>query len=321
MDVINIATALNKKYIPYTIVMLTSLCINNRGRIRAFLFNSELNTDDVESMMNALEQYDIEIIPINVDSSKFGDKFFRNVQWSVEMYYRLMMTELIPETVDRLLYLDVDIIVNLSIAEMYNIPFDGVEMLVADDKGGKNFPSSYGAKHNEMFSEAYANGHRYFNSGVMLLNMELLRNRYNLQTYLKAFEEWNYEMDAPDQDILNYVHWRNVKYLDYKKYDYFAKVAHNDGVSYEQAKRDIAILHFAGDKPWMGDHFHYDIERIWWEYAKETPIYYELASAYVDSSITNSSLEEFAIEVTEENKRLKELLNNLKDKINYLINS
>ncbi len=117
---------------------------------------------------------------------------------------------------------------------MYTCSFDGAEIIVFDDKGGKNVPSSYGKKHQEMFAEAYSKGYRYFNSGVMFLNLSLLRERYSFETYLEAIREWNYEMEAPDQDLLNWVHWKNIKYGDYRKYDYFARVAHNDGIDYEK---------------------------------------------------------------------------------------
>ena len=43
----NIATALNRRYVNYTIVMLTSLCINNPEHIDAYLMHNELIDDDI----------------------------------------------------------------------------------------------------------------------------------------------------------------------------------------------------------------------------------------------------------------------------------
>ena len=40
--IMNIATALNRKYLEYTVVMLCSLCENNNEHIDAYLLHSEL---------------------------------------------------------------------------------------------------------------------------------------------------------------------------------------------------------------------------------------------------------------------------------------
>lgn len=44
----NIATALNRKYLEYTVVMLCSLCENNNEHIDAYLLHSELTTQDID---------------------------------------------------------------------------------------------------------------------------------------------------------------------------------------------------------------------------------------------------------------------------------
>ncbi len=307
----NIASALNKKYIPYTVVMLTSVCENNPEHVDAYLFNSELDDGDFDCIRKALSAYDISVHPVNVDRKRFNDRLPRNNQWSIEMYYRLLATELLPQDMDRLLYLDVDLVVDGDLRELYYGHFKEAEIIVFDDKGGKNIPSSYGKKHQEMFAHAYSQGYRYFNSGVMLLNLKLLRERYTFDTYLDAIREWNYEMEAPDQDILNWVHWKNVRHGDFRKYDYFARVAHNDGIDYEAAKRDIVILHFAGDKPWNYSNFHYDLEKIWWYYAKLTPFYWDLLEAFIHEAMTDNTVENYLDEITEINRQLSESLNDV----------
>ena len=57
-----------------------------------------------------------------------------------------------------------------------------------------------------MFHDMLAQGFRYFNAGVMLFNVAQIRKTNNFNTYMEAIKKWNYEMEAPDQDILNYVH-------------------------------------------------------------------------------------------------------------------
>jgi lipopolysaccharide biosynthesis glycosyltransferase len=123
------------------------------------------------------------------------------------------------------------------------------------------------------------------------MNIKAMRGVYDFSYYLKVAEEWNYEMYAPDQDILNYAHWKHVGYVDFCVFDLFARLAHEKGVTYEEVKVQTAVIHYAGDKPWGTTHYHYDIEKIWWEYAKMTPFYAELMEAFVESSVCDTIVE------------------------------
>ena len=53
-----------------------------------------------------------------------------------------------------------------------------------------------------------------------------------------------------DRDILNYVHGYKAGYIDYKEFNLFARIAHNQKYSYNDVKNSVKIIHFAGDKPW-----------------------------------------------------------------------
>lgn len=292
---INIATAFNKKYLRYTAVMLTSLCKNNTTEhIRVFVLHHELDDDDFQLLRECLNNYDIEIISLIIDRNLFNDRLPHNVQWTIEAYYRLLLLDILPLDVERLLYLDVDIIVNCSINDFYHIDFCDDEIIVAENAGGFIDPNKrLTQKQQEMFEPMFKQGFKYFNSGVLLLNISLLRENHNFQTYLQAIEEWNYEMGAPDQDILNYVHWNKVGYIDPTIVNYFSRVAHEQGVSYEQAKNSIMILHYTDEKPWETRNYHYPIEQIWWDYAKLTPFYVELLEEFLKKSLEDRSIEEW----------------------------
>ncbi len=135
---INIATALNRKYLLYTVVMLTSLCENNAAdeSIHAYILHHELTEDDFDVLRNSLEKYDIEIESVYIEPGTFSDRLPRNIMWSVEMYYRLLLLDRLPENIERILYLDVDIIVNKDIRDYYHSDFEGKNMIVCDNTGG-----------------------------------------------------------------------------------------------------------------------------------------------------------------------------------------
>ena len=57
--------------------------------------------------------------------------------------------------------------------------------------------------------------------------------------------------------------------------------------------KDTAIIHYTGFKPWDSGNCHYDIEKLWWEYAKKTPFYQELLEEFLDNTMTDTYLEDY----------------------------
>ena len=190
--IMNIATALNRKYLEYTVVMLCSLCENNNEHIDAYLLHSELTPQDIDLIKNSLSKYNITIISVEINKSDFDDRLPRNTQWSIETYYILMLMDILPESVDRLMYLDVDLIINGSIEELYHVDFAGDDVIAADDSNGKRTLDTFGSKQIEMFRDMLAQGFRYFNAGVMLFNVAQIRKTHNFNTYMSAVKVWIY---------------------------------------------------------------------------------------------------------------------------------
>ena len=199
------------------------------------------------------------------------------------------------------------------------MPFDDKGIIAADDKCGLNQPEGYGEKNKEMFSEAYLKGYRYFNAGMMLMNFEKIRKDYSFQTYVDAFKAWDYKMEAPDQDILNWVHWKKVGYVDCQKYNLFGRIAHNAGITYEEVKKAVAIIHYPGYKPWENGNVHYDIEKLWWEYAKKTPFYQELMEDFIKTAMEDMTLENTIQELIDKNEEQKELINQIMAKMKQIM--
>ncbi len=297
----NITTALNRKYIRYTVVMLSSLCINNPRHINAFLLHSELTEADIASICASMADYDISIIPLKVDGDLFDERFPRNSMWSVETYYRLLLVDLLPEKIDKILYLDVDVIVNKDISEFYNISFGSDEIIACVDSLGKSGWGKMSEKQRQMFCPMIEQGYRYFCAGVMLMNIAAIREKYNFESYMDAVREWEYQMSAPDQDILNYVHWEKIGYVDPYEYNLFARIAHNENMTYQTVKEQTYIIHYAGDKPWNSTNVHYDIERLWWDYAKLTPFYAEFLEEFMLEALTDTTVEDYISKLLDSN--------------------
>ena len=200
-----------------------------------------------------------------------------------------------------------DIIINKSIENLYNMDFEGNDIIACEDDCGNCSPEHYGPMHRKMFGTQEKKNYRYFNSGMMLMNVEQIRTKYNYDYYMKvAKDEWQFQMEAPDQDILNYVHWQKVKYVPFEDYNLFARLAYYCNISYEAVRDNISIIHFTWYKPWDGSVAHYPIEKLWWDYAKKTCFSSVLMSDFVDRTMLDNTSEKQIRELQERCRKLEQ---------------
>lgn len=301
----NIVIATNRKYVPISYVMTLSLFENNRsGRIDLYVLHSELDESDIRSLSDLAEKYGNKLIPLKVDKSIFPAELPTTKLWSIETYYRLALLKLLPQDLERILYLDVDIIVMDDLSGLYDSDFNGNHFIACDDAdpSGKNFPGR-----QKLFEEPFAAGYRYFNAGVMLWNLSFLRENYTMQDYLDLAKKLDYSMSTVDQDLLNLMHWGHIGYAD-ERYNYFARLRSNAGETVEDAKK-AAIIHYLSEKPWNADGYHYPIETIWWDYAKKTPYYTQLLEEFLEKTLTDQTIFLHASNLYQDNKKLQNALN------------
>ena len=308
MEIINIAAALNSKYMRYTYVMLTSLFMNQTNAcIHVYLLHNDLTKEDKEKLSSLAKEYHHEIFFLHIDKSKFPKELPTTDMWSLETYFRLMLLDVLPAEIDRLLYIDVDMIVNKPIGELYHTDFEGALFCVCRDMSVE-FP--FPDIRDEIFHKHMEEGFTYFNAGLMLWNVKALREEgYSFEAYMNLAKELKYKVLAPDQDLLNYMHWNRLKFVDEYQYDLFSRMAYRNGIHYEDVKEETTIIHFAGMKSWEGEYVHYDIEQLWWDYAKKTPFYQELLEEFVRGSLMKPVVYDNMLRLSAENKQLKEDLN------------
>jgi lipopolysaccharide biosynthesis glycosyltransferase len=188
------------------------------------------------------------------------------------MWYRFLLAELLPE-LSRVLYLDVDILVADRLDELWAMPLEGMGLAAADNVVEL-------ALRPRLETLGLPPGACYFNSGVLLLNLERMRATGATQRLLELARLRGTEFLWPDQDALNLVfgaeraplhpRWncQNALY-------WWRGLA--DGVYGPQAIAEAiahpAIVHFEGPglaKPWHYLNKHPLRER-WREHLRQTP--------------------------------------------------
>lgn len=179
--------------------------------------------------------------------------------FTTAMYYRLLIPELFPLAIDKVLYLDMDVIIEGRLDELWNVDLAGKGAAVVEDGAPKHL-----GEHSPQ---------RYFNSGVMLINLDYWRE-HNVKDKAIGFMMKNRDiLRFPDQDALNVVLEPDVVFIP-NKWNYhlnldrkFLKKVLSGQISRDQAP---VIVHFNQKvKPWMY-HCRHPYAPRYWELLRKT---------------------------------------------------
>ena len=326
MKRMNVALAFDDKYLKYAYVTILSLFINNPdSEIYTYILQYDLTDQSIDYLESLAEKYDNHIVLISIDPNRF-DGLPTLDKWPIQVYFRLLLPEYLPSEVDRIIYLDSDMVINMPLNDLYNIDFEENDIISCYDLNLTAVDLDvFLYNRNEALAPLFKEK-RYINSGMLLLNINQIRNNYSLESYLVAAKELNFKILAPDQDLINYVHSGKIKLVDPRKYNYPGYYAYLEGVTSDTADR-IPIMHFVCEKPWQGgNHAHFETELIWWNYAFKTPFKDFLVETYIRESVTDPTImrslngtDSVKNSLVAENARLKKELNNAMDQVKKVI--
>ncbi len=270
---INVCTAVNAKYVKYLNVMLVSLFENHgNDRVCVYILHNDLEDTDIGLLETVSANYDQELKFLYIDSERFG-QLPLSERITIESYFRLMITEMIL-TEDRILYLDVDLIVNGSLNELYEIAFEDNYAVACQDMLHPVWSLDY----KRIFN--IEEERDYFNAGVMLWNLGRIRQDFTFDKFISVAEKVDYELPHHDQTILNFCFYGKIKLVEPRKWNYLPASDFRDGKT-DWSDIDARIIHYATKHPW-DTVIKPNIINKWWFYAKNTPQYVQLLEEQVE---------------------------------------
>jgi lipopolysaccharide biosynthesis glycosyltransferase len=138
--------------------------------------------------------------------------------WTKGALYRCLLPDLVEAS--KIIYLDWDTIVNMDIIELWEIDLKDLPLAAALDPAIPQFTPE---DHLQIFQRAGVPLQKYFNSGVMVLNLNCLRQKYQLFQQLIDFLRRCPECLCPDQDALNYLFQDHYLQLEtrFNKFTYY----------------------------------------------------------------------------------------------------
>ena len=214
----NILVTLDRNYLPPLRVMLGSLLRNDPGEtFEIYAIGDGLMPED----WAALEELCAgrgRIHPLEVPADLFADAPVARY-WTRAMYYRLLAAELLPRSLDRVLYLDPDILVINPVRALYDTDLEGDLMAAATHTGllaGITDPV------NRLRLENYE-AEAYYNSGVLVMDLSAMRREVRPGDIFDYAREHADILLLPDQDVLNGLYGGQILGVDDSLWNYDAR--------------------------------------------------------------------------------------------------
>ena len=246
---VNILCTIDKKYIKPMITMISSYKLKhlNTGT-HLYIAHSGLDDNDFAYIEKECGGGGIYIHNVYI-----SERYFSHIplleRIPEESFYRLLAFHYLPQSVEKCLYLDPDIIINKSLYPLFDMDIEGRYIAAAGHMHGV---SEIANKKRLRLKDQ----ERYLNSGVMLMNLKKIREDFTLEIILSCIEKNMQKLIMGDQDVCNILFGSNmillderVYNLDERTYKYYKKTT---GYCLNDVKRDAAIIHYNGKyKPWL----------------------------------------------------------------------
>lgn len=269
---IHIACNIDSNYVCHCAVTLVSLFENNREEtFSVHILERGLSAAEQQTLTDLAARYGNRVFfyePMPEMLVGFTiRKFSKRI--SMATYYRCILSELLPRDIDRLLYLDCDIVVLGDIRPFWNTPLDGIGVAAVEDIGSTDAPRY------EVLKYPMEEG--YFNAGVLLINLEYWRKHDVARACIEYFHQYPERIVYNDQDLLNSILYKHKVFVDlrWNVQDAFYRIPKPQDAEAWRAKygaclKHPVILHYTNRKPWDYDSQH-PLRNEYFRYLDLTP--------------------------------------------------
>lgn len=268
---IPVVFSIDDHFVPYLSICLTSMLAHTSPdhRYHIFVLHQSLTTEHQAALQQfSTSNVTVELMPIDDDliadlSGVSGD--LRGNHFTLTIFFRLFLADLFPQY-DKMIYLDADTIIHTDIAALYQIDLDNNLIAGAIDTFAQESPATLAYIQHTI---GIAPDH-YINSGVLLMNLNLLRAERFSAHFLNLMNTCHLDVLAPDQDYLNAMCHDRVLLLD-------REWNTTPSPLFEPVETPHIIHYAVFNKPWHYNNVQY--QESFWKTAAQTPYLTKLLQA------------------------------------------
>ncbi len=246
---ISIAVTISDDFSESLAALLRSIILSNSTPISFYIISDFISKENQQKLDATIRKSKIKLIfvtDVNLDTNDFiVDKHASPLN-----YYRVFLPQLLPTSLDKVIYLDSDLLVLNDLNPLWNVKLDnyslaGVNQIIEERIQTLNLRTG-----------------NYINSGVLVVNLAFWRQE-NVTQRLTNFIHKNPKLlKYWDQDAINVVLEKSIKTIDVK-WNYCKEYTDN---------LEIRILHFVGAHKPNSFHYRRNInKRLYYKHLLWTP--------------------------------------------------
>ncbi len=233
MSKVNICLACDNNYAKYAGVVITSILrnANTDTSLSFFVLDGGISEQHKQEILTlkSIKDCEINFVPINESDFEDYKKVKTHGYITLATYYRLKLPSLLP-SVDRVIYLDCDTVVNTDLSELFNV----------------DMPTECFAGAHDIDKKTVKINPTYVNAGVLVMDLKNMRAQ-NLEDVFLSWTKENIDtIKCGDQTIINEVCKGNIKVVDdtwnLQTSDFMNRSSY--------LKRPNIIHYVAKNKPW-----------------------------------------------------------------------
>lgn len=319
----HIVFCLDNSYISHCATVIASIISHNREESITFhLLSDYLSQENICSLEKWIKSFNnkyIEVHKINID--RFNVFPVKDAYINISTYYRLLIPDIIKD-IDKVIYLDCDVIINSSLTDLWNTDISDYTLAGVRDRINDSIRLYNRLKYDIQFG--------YLNAGVLLINLKKWREENVFEKALSIAKTNPTILKNHDQDIINMIFYDSKKILNFKYnlleyYLYTEEWLYLDRKYYPEiieACKNPVIVHFCmPQKPWHFECIN-PYKELYYKYRKMTP-WPELKLTHKKEKLSKKqklklALEKLGLYKVERKSTLRKDINNIEEPNNVL---
>lgn len=192
----NIVYSSSNEYAEILGTSIVSLFENNKdiNEINLFIIDNGIKNDNREKLVTIARKYNRKIKFLDsLDIEKMANTKINVGNWHISTFYRLFLSSILPQSIDKVLYIDCDTIILNSLKNIWEVDMKNYWVMGVDDCRGSRYRSNIGLRDNSI----------YINNGFILIDLKAWRENNIEEKYLAFINKYNGDITYVDQGVLN----------------------------------------------------------------------------------------------------------------------
>lgn len=261
----NVVYSTSDKYSEIAATSIVSLLENCKDikEINIYVIDMGVSETHKNGMNEMVLSYGRNLIWLNqLDIESLAGTSISVGRWHISTFSRLFLLHVLPENMEKIIYIDCDMIIRHSLKNLWEMDMEGTWVMSSDDCRGAKYRDDIDIPENSI----------YTNNGLMVIDLKAWRENNVESLFIEFINKHNGDITYMDQGVLNGV-LQPLKKVKLLPISYNAQTACYDlgykglemcrkpvwAYSEEEFNKDIKdpiIVHFtscfvSGTRPWM----------------------------------------------------------------------